>query len=259
MHTKNISKLIMSFILISSITILLSFPATALGMSNDAKMMANLLNQSADEIDISYLDWDATYAHNVLDEFISGPLHYSQMNLSDIRSCILWSQDNKATKISITRFTDDETLNTLHTKLNNRIEGIGNLASHISDEEERAHILLRLIAETTTYDKNKPISHSPYGTLLCQQADCAGISTAYKLLCNASNIDCDVVSGVVYDENNKACSHAWNVVRINGEERYVDVTFSLTDKGRANTDWFLLSKDLMWWKKYYLDNELPLA
>lgn len=259
MQIINTRKTLTIFIVMSIITILLSFPAVAHAQSNDAQMLAELLSHPESEVDISYLDWDANRAKDALNEFISGSLHYSRMELSDINSCTLWSEGDRATKIVINRFTTADTLDILHNKLDARIEGISKLASHISNEEQRAWILLRILAETTTYDKDVPVSHSPYGALLYQRADCAGISTAYKLLCDASNIDCDVVSGIVYNTDNLGYSHAWNVIYIDGEERYVDVTFSLTNIGQANTNWFLLSKDLMWWKKHYLDNEIPFG
>lgn len=260
MQITNFRKTALSLVIASIITISLSCPAVAFAQSDAALEVANLLAQPVEEVDLSYLGWDAKYAHETLGKFMSSPLHYSRMELADITTCTLWSEGDIASKIVIDRFTTQENLDILHAKLSKRIKGISKLASNISDEEQRAWILVQLLAETTVYDKDISVSHSPYGALLYQKADCAGISTAYKLLCDAAGIDCDVVSGIVYDKD-VGYSHAWNVVRINGEERYIDVTFSLTSSNHtmyATPDWFLLTKEEMELNDHYLNEDLPV-
>lgn len=72
-------------------------------------------------------------------------------------------------------------------------------------------------------------AHSIIGALLKKKAVCEGIAKAFKLLCNELGIKCIVVVGKASEDGNfleeDDIYHAWNIVKIEGESYYVDVTW----------------------------------
>lgn len=253
MNRRNLLRLSFCILLTAG---LISLPLSAHAQTNDTELIAQYIVSADTEIDISELGWESTRAMDAIENVLSSPTHYSSIELADIKSCTLWSNDDIADKIEVEHITTGEELDSLHTQLEEKLSTISDLALHIKDDRQRAWALLRVLAETTTYDKDKTLSHYAYGALITREADCAGISTAYKLLCNRCNLDCDVVSGVVYDDDNISYSHAWNVLYLDGQELYLDVTFSRTIDGKAADTWFLLTKEEMQAQRHYLNADM---
>ena len=56
---------------------------------------------------------------------------------------------------------------------------------------------------------------------------CSGIAHLYKIMCEAANIKCDIVCGVVKSYISLG-GHAWNAVTIDGKKILVDVTGAIT-------------------------------
>jgi hypothetical protein len=54
---------------------------------------------------------------------------------------------------------------------------------------------------------------------------CTGYAKSYRLLCLALGLECYVVSGSPYSEDIRT-SHCWNMLRLDGDIYYVDVTWS---------------------------------
>lgn len=83
--------------------------------------------------------------------------------------------------------------------------------------------------------------YTVYGALIERKAVCEGIAKATKLLLNAMNVKCIVVSG---DAKEAEGNHAWNIVRINDEAYHLDVTFDMgktLHAGFPHYDYFNLS------------------
>lgn len=70
------------------------------------------------------------------------------------------------------------------------------------------------------------ISRSAYGALIEGRTVCSGYAMAYKALCDYLGLECYVIAGEQGGE-----SHAWNMVRIDGERYYVDCSFADTGGG----------------------------
>ena len=73
---------------------------------------------------------------------------------------------------------------------------------------------------------------------------CAGYARAMKYLCDKAGIPCLYVSGGAYNELEESSngSHAWNVIEIDGNTCYIDVTWG--DEGDyADWDWFDTPQD----------------
>lgn len=76
---------------------------------------------------------------------------------------------------------------------------------------------------------NKPDNlRSVYGVFVEEKAVCAGYARAYQYLLNRLGIECAYVKGPCLDGE----MHAWNLVKLEGDYYYVDVTFD----DRSNTE-----------------------
>jgi len=85
------------------------------------------------------------------------------------------------------------------------------------------------IQEKDSERHNKPDNlRSIYGVFVEEKAVCAGYARAYQYLLNRLGIECAYVKGQCLDGE----WHAWNIVRLEGDYYYVDVTFD----DRSNTD-----------------------
>ncbi len=69
---------------------------------------------------------------------------------------------------------------------------------------------------------------SIYGVFVEEKAVCAGYARAYQYMLNRLGIECAYVRGPCHD----GVWHAWNIIKLEGEYYYVDVTFD----DRSNTD-----------------------
>ena len=59
-----------------------------------------------------------------------------------------------------------------------------------------------------------------YGVFVEKKAVCAGYAKAFQYLCNRMGIECTFVGG-----KGKESLHAWNLIRLNGDYYYIDVTW----------------------------------
>lgn len=67
-----------------------------------------------------------------------------------------------------------------------------------------------------------------------RKAVCSGYASLFKLLCDAFDIECEVVvgsargatSGITIHDRNLRSNHAWNAIKINGTWRLVDATWA---------------------------------
>lgn len=88
---------------------------------------------------------------------------------------------------------------------------------------------------------------SIYGVFVDKKAVCAGYARAYQFLLNRMGIECTYVVGKCHEGG----SHAWNLIKLEGDYYYVDVTWgdsSNTDKsmnsGRGiSYDYFCITTD----------------
>ncbi len=86
-------------------------------------------------------------------------------------------------------------------------------------------------------------SYLAYGTLVNGISVCQGYCAAFNLLCSYAGLRSVTVVGGAHGESS---GHAWNLVLVDGEFRYVDVTFDdpVPDAdGRVNYTYYLLDAD----------------
>ena len=91
-------------------------------------------------------------------------------------------------------------------------------------------------------------SHNILGVFAHHKAQCEGIAKAVKVLLNAVDVKCIVVTGDSV-KNGIRVPHAWNIVNIGGEPYQLDVTWDIGAMGKVKQevahDYFNLSDNLM--------------
>lgn len=93
-------------------------------------------------------------------------------------------------------------------------------------------------------DKNKPakviMSHNIIGVFAHHKAQCEGISKAVKVLLNAVDVRCLVVSGKATTDDGITEEHSWNIVNINDTPAHIDVTWDIgaSQKGAIAYDYY---------------------
>ncbi len=95
------------------------------------------------------------------------------------------------------------------------------------------------------------IGRSAYGALIDGKTVCSGYAMAYKALCGRLGLECYVITGEQDGE-----SHAWNLVKLNGENRYVDCSFADTGGGSR---YCLFDEETLERKGYTADPGFDLA
>jgi len=146
-------------------------------------------------------------------------------------------------------------------------------AKQLSSDYERVLFVHDTIIESTDYDKEAAaligssssdnILHreaTAYGCLVEGEAVCSGYSSAFQHIMNKLCIECKRVSGTGMNGE----SHQWNIVKIDGENYYIDVTWDdpVTDDGRDNLvyDYFLITtEELLLTHEIDADELVPLC
>lgn len=93
-----------------------------------------------------------------------------------------------------------------------------------SSREEIYFMIAKEIATTTKYvDSNSVFwDHTIAGPVLCHSAVCEGIAKLFQFLCQRINVPSAIITGT-----SNGVPHAWNMVELNGNRRYIDVTAAL--------------------------------
>ncbi len=113
-------------------------------------------------------------------------------------------------------------------------------------------------AVSETHDESNTSAFTAYGAIVEGKAVCAGISAAFKMLCNFYGIECLTVHGEC-PINGKYERHAWNMVKIGDRFAHVDVTWDLNltaSDGFIRYDYYLLNQNEMHYARKY---EAPIT
>ena len=112
------------------------------------------------------------------------------------------------------------------------------------NEGEREQYVHDFLCENVRYDKlKKPYSHEIIGPLGQGVGVCEGIAKAAKILLDNLGIWNTIAISDAAPDRGIKYRHAWNVVKIGGTYRHLDVTFdlSLSREGLVRHDYFNLS------------------
>jgi hypothetical protein len=100
---------------------------------------------------------------------------------------------------------------------------------------DKAKLIHNYLVGTVRYDISDPSKLSIFsvtGALRDRVAVCWGIALAYKLLADYLKLKCFVIEG--NDDTESDEGHAWNIVKIDGNNYHVDATWDLRTKGCEN-------------------------
>ena len=82
------------------------------------------------------------------------------------------------------------------------------------------------IIDTADYDETASESGQNLASVfLDHRSVCAGYSKAYQYLCKKAGMECIYVTGTAVMKDGTEGSHAWNLIRINGQYYWADVTW----------------------------------
>ena len=94
-----------------------------------------------------------------------------------------------------------------------------NAASKLSSDIDKMKYIVDYLCDVNEYStdpSNCKFSQSMYSAIVTNETVCAGYATAFHYYMNALNIDATRIS---------SCDHLWNMVRLDGEYYYMDVTW----------------------------------
>lgn len=124
-------------------------------------------------------------------------------------------------------------------------ENIVNNANLLETDFQKELYIHDYICENVTYDEESATSLSEadlnsltvYGALVEGKAICEGYSKAMQYLCTKVGIPC----GVVYGKH-ETVPHMWNIIRVDGDSYYLDVTFDDSSKIAVLHTYFNITK-----------------
>ena len=93
--------------------------------------------------------------------------------------------------------------------------------------------------EAMTNDEDQDI----YGALILKKARCAGYAKLFTYMLDKVGVDSEVISGTAIDESGESIAHAWNLVTIDEELYYFDITWDDDDDGDHTYEWFGITTD----------------
>lgn len=86
---------------------------------------------------------------------------------------------------------------------------------------QKIRFVYEYIIDTTEYDSDSPDSQNIQSVLLYRRSVCAGYSKAFQYILNRMGIFCTYITGTIRGGGD----HGWNMVRIDDQYYYVDVTW----------------------------------
>lgn len=112
------------------------------------------------------------------------------------------------------------------------------IKSHMS-ETQKVRALAKYLADNVSYDYDKEknpttVENTAYGALILGKTRCLGVSRAYTMLLRRASIPATTIHGSLVDGGN----HAWNIVKVDGVWRIIDMTSALEDH-KINEKYFI--------------------
>lgn len=209
-------------------------PRTKVGNMNDFKvLLQKAINNLQPEIKLIVPYYDINlYVNNI--EQVNGisKYHVSLTKTGSINTLVISLEYKQAFRL---------TQALKNTKAYSRLTGndlallkvaqsiVNQIISPTMSDYEKELTIHDYIINTTSYDYDRLMSNtlpdSSYtaaGVLINKIAVCEGYSEAAKILLNLVGVECEIVIGK--GENNE--SHAWNIVKLDGEWYMLDTTYN---------------------------------
>lgn len=113
-------------------------------------------------------------------------------------------------------------------KLDEAVKSIKKQTDKLRNDYEKEKFVHDYIIKKCRYtdDTNGIYANNAYGALIVGEAACEGYSRAFQLVLSKLDIDVRLVTGkAVDDENGGTIGHMWNVVVLDDENYFVDLTW----------------------------------
>lgn len=101
-------------------------------------------------------------------------------------------------------------------------------AAELETASEKERFVHDALLESVSYETDAPMNQSAYSAIVLGKSVCAGYARAFQYLLQQLQIPCYYCTGFTGQE------HAWNIVRLGGIYRNVDVTWDDTEPATDN-------------------------
>lgn len=120
-------------------------------------------------------------------------------------------------------------------KIKNKLTGKSDYAKELYVHD---YIIKKCTYEADEAQNSDTDKSTAYGGLVSGRASCEGYSKAFKYVLDYLGIQCYIAAGEALADNNKYSSHMWNVVKIEDELYFTDVTWDDSDTTQIYYDYF---------------------
>ncbi len=144
---------------------------------------------------------------------------------------VLITNNTTAIKIYKTPQTKNVDLTEHLDKMENVKNNVVNSVEGLSDYDKYLKIH-DYVVENTTYVEKAINDQNAYGCLIDKKSVCNGYAKAYKYLCNAAGLKCEMILSSYLKPDGKESGHAWNAVFLEGAWYYVDTTWDNTQSSK---------------------------
>jgi hypothetical protein len=186
-----------------------------------------------------------------------------------VRAKAEYVEDSKTGNVTISfdvfDYWKDKNLNDARREFNSALISITNRVSRIDGDYERVKFLHDYIISKVTYDeeayregdaadeKTQALPYTAYGALLEGKALCGGYAKLFELVMHRLGYDCEYVTGTA-----GGGPHAWNLIRLDGDYYYIDLTWDDNDEGFASYTYFCVNDEVLR-RTHTIDSEYPSA
>ncbi len=142
-------------------------------------------------------------------------------------------------------FSKQEILD-LKSEINRNVSIIAKNSGNGTDYQKALMVHDILCSNVKYADDGDMCRHTIVGPIIERGSVCDGYSKAYKLILDTLGIPCLIVNGTGLSGDSKMeTPHSWNLVRLNGDWRHVDVTYDVRKRWKDDHwhDYFALSTD----------------
>ncbi len=121
----------------------------------------------------------------------------------------------------------------LTSELMSEVDKAVSQAQNLSSDYEKEKYVHDYICEKCEYVLTDKLKTTSYDALVGGEAVCEGYARAAQLLLNRLGIENYLVTGDTENDDGKLEGHMWNIVKINGNNYHLDVTWDDTDQSDA--------------------------